>query len=130
MPYRKFRADYLFANNKLVENKILITDETGRIAEITDEKNVSGDIKILKGIICPGFINAHCHLELSHLKDLIPEKTGLVNFVFDVVSKRYFEENQILRQIAHAEEEMIRNGRSEEHTSELQSPVHLVCRLL
>jgi cytosine/adenosine deaminase-related metal-dependent hydrolase len=110
MPYRKFRADYLFANNKLVENKILITDETGRIAQITDEKNVSGDIEILKGIICPGFINAHCHLELSHLKDLIPEKTGLVNFVFDVVSKRYFEENQILRQIAHAEEEMIRNG--------------------
>ncbi len=110
MPYRKFKADYLFANNKLVKNKILITDETGRVAEITNEKNVSGDIEILKGIICPGFINAHCHLELSHLKDLIPEKTGLVNFVFDVVSKRYFEENQILREIANAEEEMIRNG--------------------
>ena len=46
MPYRKFKADYLFANNKLVKNKILITDETGRVAEITDEKNVSGDIEI------------------------------------------------------------------------------------
>src|SRR5258708_15658232 len=29
-----------------------------------------------------------------------------------------------------AQRRMIRNGRSEEHTSELQSPDHLVCRLL
>src|SRR6266581_4330988 len=33
----------------------------------------------------------------------------------------------LLRKIAHRPEQP---GRSEEHTSELQSPVHLVCRLL
>src|SRR5690348_17802389 len=30
----------------------------------------------------------------------------------------------------HAERDVVRRARSEEHTSELQSPVHLVCRLL
>src|SRR5438876_5583048 len=30
----------------------------------------------------------------------------------------------------HAVDPQLRRGRSEEHTSELQSPVHLVCRLL
>jgi len=110
MPYRKFKADYLFTNDKLAKGKILITDETGKFLDIVDEKKVSDDIEVFKGIICPGFINAHCHLELSHLKDIIPEKTGLIDFVFEVVSKRYFEDNQILRAIAVAEKEMIRNG--------------------
>src|SRR5690348_17789006 len=32
--------------------------------------------------------------------------------------------------IAHGRMEDVTVGRSEEHTSELQSPVHLVCRLL
>ena len=110
MQYRKFKADYLFTNDKLAKGKILITDETGKFQDIVDEKNVSEDIEVFKGIICPGFINAHCHLELSHLKDIIPEKTGLIDFVFEVVSKRYFEDNQILHAIAVAEKEMIRNG--------------------
>jgi cytosine/adenosine deaminase-related metal-dependent hydrolase len=110
MPYRKFKADYLFTNDKLAKGKVLITEETGKFEAIADAKNVSGDIEIFKGIICPGFINAHCHLELSHLKAIIPEKTGLIDFVFEVVSKRYFEDNQILRAIAVAENEMIRNG--------------------
>ena len=110
MPYRKFKADYLFTNDKLAKGKVLITEETGKFEAIADAKNVSGDIEIFKGIICPGFINAHCHLELSHLKTIIPEKTGLIDFVFEVVSKRYFEDNQILRAIAVAENEMIRNG--------------------
>ncbi|HZW69763.1 MAG TPA: amidohydrolase family protein [Hanamia sp.] len=110
MQYRKFKADYLFTNDKLAKGKILITDETGKFQDIVDEKNVSSDIEVFKGIICPGFINAHCHLELSHLKDIIPEKTGLIDFVFEVVSKRYFEDNQILHAIAVAEKEMIRNG--------------------
>ena len=27
-------------------------------------------LKIYHGILCPGFINSHCHLELSHLKGM------------------------------------------------------------
>src|SRR5690348_913044 len=38
--------------------------------------------------------------------------------------------NAELREFRWAEVSIVFQGRSEEHTSELQSPVHLVCRLL
>jgi len=111
MRYRKFKADYLFTGNKLLSDKnILITDEHGAIKDIENEKDAGDHIERYKGIISPGFINAHCHLELSHLKNIIPEKTGLVDFVFNVVSKRHFEEDEILASIAKAENEMRQNG--------------------
>ncbi|HUR11710.1 MAG TPA: amidohydrolase family protein, partial [Flavitalea sp.] len=36
----------------------------------------------------PGFINCHCHLELCHLSGRIPEKTGLVPFLTQVMNFR------------------------------------------
>lgn len=68
------------------------------------------DIERLKGILSPGFINAHCHLELSHMKGLIPKHTGLVDFILKVVNERHFEEQQILAAIDNAEKEMYQNG--------------------
>ncbi|MEO8854036.1 MAG: amidohydrolase family protein [Ginsengibacter sp.] len=111
MRYQKFKADYLFTGNELLDNKkILIIDEYGKIIEIIGEEEAGENVQGYKGIISPGFINAHCHLELSHLKDKVPEKTGLVDFVFTVVSQRHSEEEEILQSIGNSEGEMIRNG--------------------
>ncbi|WP_198104222.1 hypothetical protein, partial [Clostridioides difficile] len=44
------------------------------------------------------------------MKGLIPEKTGLVDFVFKVVTQRHFPEEEILNAIAVAEKEMLDNG--------------------
>ncbi|MEO6894024.1 MAG: amidohydrolase family protein, partial [Ginsengibacter sp.] len=111
MRYRKFKADYLFTGEQLLNDKnILIIDENGKIEEIVSALDEGADLEIFKGIITPGFINAHCHLELSHLKEVIPEKTGLVDFVFEVVSKRYFAEEEIIEAIEKAEKEMNQNG--------------------
>ncbi len=33
------------------------------------------------GILAPGFVNVHCHLELSHMKGVVPEYTGLIPFL-------------------------------------------------
>jgi aminodeoxyfutalosine deaminase len=41
-----------------------------------------------EGMICPGFINAHCHAELSHMKGAIAEHTGLTGFLQQVMHKR------------------------------------------
>ena len=111
MRYRKFKADYLFTGEALLNSdNVLITTENGEIKEILNTKDVGENIEILNGIISPGFINAHCHIELSHLKNKIPEKTGLVDFVFKVVSERHFEEKEIIDSIANAENEMWQNG--------------------
>lgn len=45
-------------------------------------------IERLKGIIVPGFVNAHCHLELSHLYNKIQIHTGLPEFARQVILQR------------------------------------------
>ena len=111
MRYRKFKADYLFTGEKLLKDEnILITRVNGEIEEIVNLKEAGENIEILNGILSPGFINAHCHTELSHLKNKIPESTGLVDFVFKVVSERHFKEKEIMDSIANAENEMWQNG--------------------
>lgn len=111
MGYKKFAADHIFDGNRLITgNNVLITDETGIIADIVDISEAGDGILFSKGILCPGFINVHCHLELSHLKGLIPEQTGLVDFILRIVKDRHFDEEIILEAIANAEEEMIHNG--------------------
>lgn len=109
MAYRKLAADQIFDGYKMQSGKLLITDNEGVIIDLIDDDQAD-DAERFSGILSPGFINAHCHLELSHMKGLIPEKTGLVDFVFSVVTQRHFVEEEILQAIADAEDEMIRNG--------------------
>jgi cytosine/adenosine deaminase-related metal-dependent hydrolase len=111
MRYRKLKADYLFTGEKLLNNEhVLITNFNGEIINIIEAKDAGEEIETFEGILSPGFINAHCHLELSHLKNIIQEKTGLVDFVFKVVTQRHFAEEEILYAIEKGEEEMLENG--------------------
>src|ERR1035437_1908981 len=93
----------------LNSNNVLVIKKDGAVEAIIDADD-AGDVETFKGIISPGFINTHCHLELSHMKGLIPEKTGLVDFVYMVVNERHFAEEEILHAIDAAENEMLSNG--------------------
>lgn len=41
-----------------------------------------------EGVLVPGFVNVHCHLELSHMKGVVPEHTGLVPFLMQIPKLR------------------------------------------
>ncbi len=110
MSYRKLRADKIFDGYRFIENHVLISTEEGIIEDIIAEENAGDDVEVFPGILSPGFINCHCHLELSHMRGLIPEKTGLVDFVFKVVTERHHAEEEILQAIERAEDEMLKNG--------------------
>ena len=84
--------------------------ENGEVAGLVPEKEAGKGVEIYEGILSPGLINCHCHLELSHMRSVIPEKTGLVDFVIDVVNKRHFPEDAIQRAIQSFDEEMFENG--------------------
>ncbi|MGH2644113.1 MAG: hypothetical protein ACRDE2_09205, partial [Chitinophagaceae bacterium] len=74
----RFSADLIFDGKCFVKDKTLIIDEEGKILDLIPSAKAGEDIRFFDGILCPGFINAHCHLELSHLKDKIQTHTGLV----------------------------------------------------
>ena len=89
MGYLKFKADNIFDGYRLLDDQhVLITDDEGIVLEIILVKEAGDDVQQFNGIISPGFVNCHCHLELSHLKNVIPPHTGLIEFLCSVVTKR------------------------------------------
>ena len=108
--YRKFSADYIFNGYEMLHKQVLITDAAGTIVDIINEKESGAEVEKFNGILCPGFVNAHCHLELSHMKGLIPKHTGLVDFILKVINERHFAADEILAAIETAENEMLQNG--------------------
>jgi len=109
--YRKFSADYLFTGSSILDNDdVLVINSGGEIMDIINKPEAGDDIEKLNGILCPGFVNAHCHLELSHLKGLIPEHTGLIEFVFKIVTERHFDKKEILECIESEEKNMLKCG--------------------
>jgi aminodeoxyfutalosine deaminase len=111
MGYRKFNADNLFDGYQLHDNsKALITDENGKVLDMIPITEAGDGVEKYEGILSPGLINCHCHLELSHLKNVIPPHTGLIEFLCSVVTKRGFDPAVIQQQIEQAELEMYNNG--------------------
>lgn len=109
MSYRKIRADKIFDGYRFVDGVLVISEE-GIIENIVREDDAGDEVERVEGILSPGLINCHCHLELSHMKGLIPEKTGLVDFVFKVVTERHHSEEEIVKAIEVAETEMLEDG--------------------
>jgi len=110
MSLLKFKADRLFDGYRFRENEVLVTTDDGTVNDIIPVSEAGDDVIQLKGILSPGFVNCHCHLELSHMKAHISQKSGLIQFVVDVVQQRHFREEEILRAIEKAEDEMLQNG--------------------
>jgi aminodeoxyfutalosine deaminase len=96
--------------NFLPTPSTIICDANGIILDVLVGEQLH-DAHQLPGLICPGFINAHCHLELSYLQNMVPQKTGLVYFITAINTIRNtFDDSTILQAIADAEQQMLANG--------------------
>jgi len=111
------QAGYVFSVTAApVKNGILRVDNQGKILELIDPANAvsipdQGTIQTFEGFLCPGFVNSHCHLELSYLKNRIPEKTGMTGFIAGMLANRgKASAEEIQTAIEVAEKEMIVNG--------------------
>lgn len=109
---RKITADYLFpVSQKPIPNGVLIVDEAGKILQIDQRENHdAASLEIHKGILVPGFINTHCHLELSHMKGRVDTGTGLLPFLKSVVAFREIPMEEILDAIQQGDQEMYDEG--------------------
>ncbi len=111
---RRVSANYIYpVSGPPLKNGIVEFDTTGKILNLIDTKGdlrETSGLEFYNGIITPGFVNAHCHLELSYMKNLIPEKCGLDQFVSHLTEIRTKSSHIISESIKNAHNEMIRNG--------------------
>jgi cytosine/adenosine deaminase-related metal-dependent hydrolase len=111
MRFRKFKADQLFNGYQMFsDDQVLIVSASGTVEDIVHEKEAGDDIEYYPGTLSPGFINCHCHLELSHMKGRIPRKTGLTGFLLSVINNRQLPEEEILDKITEGDHEMYQAG--------------------
>ncbi len=111
MSMRYLSADWIYpVSSPRIEHGVIVM-EGEKIIDITTRTNVDpGKIEYHKGIIIPGFINTHCHLELSHLKGRIATGTGLLEFIKGVVSLREVPQQEIDEAIVIADNYMWSQG--------------------
>jgi aminodeoxyfutalosine deaminase len=92
---------------------ILTIDPDGTILDIQDTNGAfkeTGGVEFFSGIVVPGFVNAHCHLELSYLQNLFKEGEGFVPFLKQVVDNRDHDPEKILKAAEIADLLMYHNG--------------------
>lgn len=111
MSTRFITADWIYPVSSPPVSMGVIVMEEDRIIEVTSRSRFSADLlEDYKGIIIPGFINTHCHLELSHLKGKAPTGTGLLPFLDYVVKLRDTDPEIIDAAIAEADAYMWAHG--------------------
>lgn len=107
---QSFQAKYLFNGLHILENKRVVYNEN-RILSIESFHTIDSNERYVEGIVAPGFVNVHCHTELSHLINVLPEKKGLVPFLKQVITQRNAKDkNEIKQAICQAFIDMQKTG--------------------
>ncbi len=106
-----YSADYIIPVVGPVIPKGVVVMDGDTVLDILKREDVgSTDIQKYHGIILPGFVNTHCHLELSHMKGLCPTGTSLIPFISNVVKLREFELGTIKEAIEEQDQKMFEAG--------------------
>lgn len=111
---RQISADCIFpVTSAPVINGILRLTDDAKVIDILKPGDEAYDLsaaEIHEGWLIPGLINAHCHLELSHLQNAVKEHTGLDGFLEELMLVRDADESAIKQAIEEADAAMWKNG--------------------
>jgi cytosine/adenosine deaminase-related metal-dependent hydrolase len=111
---RFIQADWVYpVTSAPLENGVVVLYDDGKIEDVMSSsisQELGNKIETFSGILCPGFVNTHCHLELSHLKGKLSEKKGLPQFVKEILAGRESDTASIQSAMERADLEMFTNG--------------------
>jgi cytosine/adenosine deaminase-related metal-dependent hydrolase len=111
---RYLSADYIFPIYQApIKNGVVAVNENGEVLglySLGDSVIRGKNIEHYKGVITPGFVNAHCHLELSHLFGQIPKHTTLIPFLQRVIGQKLPENSLMEAAMEEADKQMYNSG--------------------
>ncbi|MDR1887642.1 MAG: amidohydrolase family protein [Prevotellaceae bacterium] len=110
---RLISGHYVFTGREFIRNGVVETDNAGNIAGVGtlgDSIVEKERTEFFNGIIIPGFVNAHCHVELSHMRGAIPQHSGMTEFCKSVISYRHSDVNEQIAAMYEADKLMENEG--------------------
>lgn len=112
-PVRRIASNYLYTPQGLLSHPLVEADDEGRICAVGQcaEPDRLPGVEFHAGILLPGLIDAHCHLELSCLRGQFPEGMGFARFLGMMHDARArFSPEERARAAAAADDELWREG--------------------
>ena len=109
----KISSNWLWTPEGFLRRPLVTLDDGGRILDVRtcDAPDREPFTEFHAGLLTPGFVNAHCHLELSALRGRIPEGCGFAGFARAMGEVRGLADEEERRAaIAAADAEMTRGG--------------------
>ena len=110
---RRIASHYALVNGSLERNIIVDVDTDGTISAVRRYDNIDSEahVEFYPGILIPGMVNAHCHLELAYLSGAIAEGGGYATFASEIGRVRgNFTTEERLRAAAVADRVMWEQG--------------------
>jgi cytosine/adenosine deaminase-related metal-dependent hydrolase len=110
---RLISGHYVFTGKEFIRNGVVEFDNAGKVISVGslgDSAVEKERTEFFNGIIAPGFINAHCHSELSHMKGVIPQHSGMTDFCKMIISYRNSDVNEQISAMYEADQQMENEG--------------------
>lgn len=110
---RRITSHYTLYNGELERNIVVEVDDRGTITNILrcDAIDSMASVELFPGILIPGMVNCHCHLELSYLKGAIAEGEGYGGFARSIGAVRNnFTTEERIRSAKIADAQMWEEG--------------------
>ena len=64
-----------------ISKGLVILSDNGEVLEVRELREEEESTEFYNGILVPGFVNSHCHIELSHLQGTFQKGSGMAGFI-------------------------------------------------